>query len=50
MLSDKDGVFMPHLFSYDEGYYDVYDNLEYDSGRYYSDNEYANGVDEAWLD
>jgi len=36
--------------SYDEGYEDVYDNDDYDWDRYYSDEEYANGVDDAMDD
>lgn len=33
--------------SYDEGYEDVYFNDDYDMDRYYSDDEYALGVDDA---
>ena len=33
--------------SYDEGYDDVYDNDDYDWDRYYSDDDYADGVDDA---
>ncbi|MBO8434944.1 MAG: hypothetical protein IAC55_06460, partial [Tyzzerella sp.] len=33
--------------SYDEGYEDVYYNGDYDWDRYYSDDEYASGVDDA---
>lgn len=36
--------------SYDEGYYDVYDNQDYDWDRYQNDYDYANGVEDAWLD
>ena len=33
--------------SYDEGYEDVYENDDYDWDRYYSDSDYADGVDDA---
>ena len=33
--------------SYDEGYEDIYDNDDYDMDRYYNDEEYAAGVDDA---
>ena len=33
--------------SYDAGYEDVYENDDYDWDRYYSDDDYANGVDDA---
>jgi len=33
--------------SYDEGYEDVYENDDYDWDRYYSDDDYAAGVDDA---
>lgn len=33
--------------SYDEGYEDVYENDDYDMDRYYSDDSYADGVDDA---
>lgn len=33
--------------SYDEGYEDVYENEDYDWERYYSDDDYASGVDDA---
>ena len=33
--------------SYDEGYDDVYENDDYDWDRYYSDDDYADGVDDA---
>ena len=33
--------------SYDEGYEDVYEDEDYDWDRYYSDNDYASGVDDA---
>ena len=33
--------------SYDEGYEDIYDNDDYDMDRYYNDDEYAAGVDDA---
>ncbi len=33
--------------SYDEGYEDVYDHDDYDWDRYYSDDDYADGVDDA---
>jgi len=36
--------------SYDEGYEDVYDNDDYDWDRYWSDSEYADGVDDAMED
>lgn len=36
--------------SYDEGYEDVYENDDYDWDRYYSDDDYANGVDDAMDD
>lgn len=32
---------------YDEGYEDVYENEDYDWDRYYSDDDYASGVDDA---
>lgn len=33
--------------SYDEGYEDVYEDEDYDWDRYYSDDDYASGVDDA---
>ena len=36
--------------SYDEGYEDVYDDDDYDWDRYWSDDEYADGVDDAMED
>lgn len=33
--------------SYDDGYEDVYEDDDYDWDRYYSDDEYAAGVDDA---
>ena len=33
--------------SYDEGYEDIYDNDDYDMDRYYNDDDYAAGVDDA---
>ncbi len=33
--------------SYDAGYEDVYENDDYDWDRYYSDDDYADGVDDA---
>lgn len=36
--------------AYDEGYEDVYDNDDYDWDRYWSDSDYANGVDDAMED
>ena len=33
--------------TYDEGYEDVYDHDDYDWDRYYSDDDYADGVDDA---
>lgn len=33
--------------SYDDGYEDVYENEDYDWDRYYSDDDYADGVDDA---
>ncbi len=36
--------------SYDEGYEDIYDNDDYDMDRYYNDDEYAAGVDDAMDD
>ena len=36
--------------SYDEGYEDVYDNDDYDWDRYWSDSDYADGVDDAMED
>ena len=33
--------------SYDDGYDDVYENDDYDWDRYYSDEDYADGVDDA---
>lgn len=33
--------------SYDDGYEDVYENDDYDWDRYYSDDDYADGVDDA---
>ena len=33
--------------SYDDGYEDVYENEDYDFDRYYSDPDYADGVDDA---
>lgn len=33
--------------SYDEGYEDIYENDDYDWDRYYSDDDYAAGVDDA---
>lgn len=33
--------------SYDDGYEDVYENDDFDWDRYYSDDDYAAGVDEA---
>ena len=36
--------------SYDEGYEDVYENEDYDWDRYYSDDDYADGVDDAMDD
>lgn len=33
--------------SYDEGYEDVYLNDDYDWERYYRDDDYAAGVDDA---
>ena len=35
------------LERYDEGYEDVYENEDYDWDRYWSDDEYADGVDDA---
>ena len=36
--------------SYDDGYDDMYFNGDYDYDRYYSDDEYAEGVDDAMYD
>ena len=36
--------------SYDDGYDDIYFDDDYDWDRYYSDDEYANGVDDAMDD
>ena len=36
--------------SYDEGYDDVYENEDYDMDRYYEDDDYASGVDDAMED
>ncbi|MEE0265753.1 MAG: hypothetical protein UD936_09020 [Acutalibacteraceae bacterium] len=36
--------------SYDDGYEDMYYNGDYDSERYYNDDEYAEGVDDAMYD
>jgi len=36
--------------AYDEGYEDVYDNEDYDWDRYWSDSDYADGVDDAMED
>ena len=36
--------------AYDEGYEDVYDNDDYDWDRYWSDSDYADGVDDAMED
>lgn len=33
--------------SYDEGYEDVYENDDYDWDRYWEDDDYASGVDDA---
>lgn len=33
--------------SYDEGYDDVYENDDFDWDRYFSDDDYADGVDDA---
>ena len=33
--------------SYDDGYEDVYEDDDYDWDRYYSDDDYADGVDDA---
>ena len=33
--------------SYDEGYEDVFDNDDYDWDRYFKDDDYADGVDDA---
>ncbi|MBO5247411.1 MAG: hypothetical protein J6B28_09155 [Eubacterium sp.] len=33
--------------SYDDGYEDVYEEDDYDWDRYYSDDDYADGVDDA---
>lgn len=36
--------------SYDEGYDDIYENEDYDMDRYYEDDDYASGVDDAMED
>ena len=36
--------------SYDDGYEEVYDDFDYDIDRYYEDDEYADGVDDAMGD
>lgn len=36
--------------SYDDGYDEVYDDLDYDIDRYYEDDDYASGVDDAMGD
>lgn len=36
--------------AYDEGYEDVYENDDYDWDRYWSDSDYADGVDDAMED
>ena len=36
--------------SYDDGYDDIYMNDDYDYDRYYTDSDYANGVDDAMDD
>lgn len=36
--------------SYDEGYDAIYEDDDYDWDRYWSDSDYADGVDDAWED
>lgn len=36
--------------SYDDGYNDVYEEDDYDWDRYYRDDDYASGVDDALED
>jgi len=47
--SVKSNYKSPHA-SYDEGYDDVYLNEDYDWDRYWSDSDYADGVDDALED
>ena len=45
--SSKKNSYTSSYNSYDEGYDDVYENDDYDWDRYYSDDDYADGVDDA---
>lgn len=46
---NKTGNLNPYS-SYDEGYEDVYDGDDYDWDRYWEDDDYADGVDDAMED
>lgn len=50
VYSNSHNTFNSSLDSYDEGYEDVYLDDDYDDDRYRTDNEYANGVDDAMED
>ena len=45
--SSKKSSYSSSYNSYDDGYEDVYENDDYDWDRYYSDDDYAAGVDDA---
>ena len=45
--SSKKSSYSSSYDSYDDGYEDVYENDDYDWERYYSDDDYAAGVDDA---
>lgn len=45
--SSKKSSYSYSYNSYDDGYEDVYENDDYDWNRYYSDDDYAAGVDDA---
>lgn len=45
--SSKKSSYSSSYNSYDDGYDDIYENDDYDWDRYYSDDDYAAGVDDA---
>lgn len=45
--SNKKSIITSPYQSYDDGYEAIYEDDDYDWDRYYSDSEYADGVDDA---